>query len=175
VSRTASGSGRIGVTVALVAHDEKKAALSRFVRAHHGIVNGFRFMAPEDSARALEGIPLEIESFAPDSMGGDLQIGAAIVEGRVDGVIFLTSPFAASPYEPDVHTLLRVCDLEGVPVATNLASAEILLHHLAEASRPAQKLQHRHDDPVPQRGLRLVPPLQEDEDDIPAERRTVHD
>jgi dephospho-CoA kinase len=175
VSRSTSDSGRIGVTVALVAHDEKKEALSRFVRAHHGIVDGFRFMAPEDSARALEGIPLEIESFAPDSMGGDLQIGAAVVEGRVDGVIFLTSPFAASPYEPDVQTLLKVCDLEGVPLATNLASAEILLHHLAEASRPARRPHHRHEDSVPLRGLRLVPPLQEDADEIPVTRRTAHE
>src|SRR5262249_26714286 len=66
--------------------------------------------------------------------GGDLQIGALIVDGGVDGLIFLRDPLTPHPHEPDVHALLRVCDIRQVPVATNLASAEILLHAMAESA-----------------------------------------
>jgi len=66
-------------------------------------------------------------------MGGDLEIGARIVAGDVDAVVFLRDPLTSHPHEPDIQALLKVCDIHGVPLATNLASAEILLRSLSQA------------------------------------------
>ncbi|HPP18250.1 MAG TPA: methylglyoxal synthase, partial [Fervidobacterium sp.] len=59
--------------------------------------------------------------------GGDMQIGAMIVNGKIDFVLFLRDPLTAQPHEPDVSALLRVCDVHNVPLATNLATAEALV------------------------------------------------
>jgi methylglyoxal synthase len=64
--------------------------------------------------------------------GGDQQIGALVATGEVDAVIFLRDPLTAHPHEPDVSALLRVCDVHNVPLATNLATAEAVLHLLLE-------------------------------------------
>jgi methylglyoxal synthase len=77
------------------------------------------------------GLPVECMQSGPE--GGDIQIGNRIVEGDVDAVVFLRDPLTAHPHEPDIQALLKVCDVHGVPVATNLASAEILLRSLSQA------------------------------------------
>ena len=64
--------------------------------------------------------------------GGDQQIGALVANGDINAVIFLREPLMAHPHEPDVSALLRVCDVHDVPLATNLASAEAVLHLLFE-------------------------------------------
>ena len=83
--------------------------------------------------RLAEELDLEVERVHSGPMGGDLEIGARIVAGDVDAVVFLRDPLAAHPHEPDIQALLKVCDVHGVPVATNLASAEILLRSLSQA------------------------------------------
>jgi methylglyoxal synthase len=150
-------------TVALMAHDEKKAELARFIRAHSGVLGRIRFIAPEDTARALEGIPITIHAVAPDAMGGDLHVGAAIVDGLVDALIFLQSPVAAMSWEPDLRPLLKVCDLEGIPVSTNVASAEILIHHFAASRGRAAGIRPRRDGALQPTGLRLVAPLERED------------
>ena len=65
-------------------------------------------------------------------LGGDQQIGALISNGDVDAVIFLRDPLMAHPHEPDVSALLRVCDVHHIPLATNIASAEAVLHLMFE-------------------------------------------
>jgi methylglyoxal synthase len=67
-------------------------------------------------------------------LGGDQQIGALIANEEVNAVIFLRDPLTAHPHEPDVSALLRVCDVHNVPLATNLATAEAVLHLMAEHS-----------------------------------------
>lgn len=123
-------SQRPAITVALIAHDAKKEELARFMRAHLGLTREFRFMAPEDTACTVDDPGLDLEVLAPDTLGGDLQIAAAVVEGRVDAVIFFVDPLASLPCEPSAATMLKVCDLEPIPIATNRAMGEILLHHL---------------------------------------------
>ncbi len=81
-----------------------------------------------------EELGLPIERMATGPGGGDLQIGR-IVEGGVDAVISLRDPLTAHPHEPDIQAFLKVCDVHRVPVATNVASAEILRHFLAEHGR----------------------------------------
>jgi methylglyoxal synthase len=76
-------------------------------------------------------LALPVECVEGGPYGGDLQIGARVVEGQIDAVVFLRDPLTAHPHEPDIQALLKVCDVHGVPLATNRASAEILLHVLA--------------------------------------------
>ena len=123
------------ITLAMLAHDAKKEDLRSFTHAHREIMGSFRILAPEDTARVIADQSLDVDALAPDMLGGDMQIGAAVVEGRVDAVIFLHDPLAALPAEPDVKMFLKVCDLERVPIATNLATAEILIRHLGRISR----------------------------------------
>lgn len=125
------------ISVGLIAHDSKKESLARFMRAHRRVVSRFRFIAPEDTATAVADVPLNIEVLAPDTQGGDLQLAAAVVEGRLDAVIFLNDPLAALPSEPLVATMMKVCDLEPIPMVTNVAAAEVLVHHLERMAAQA--------------------------------------
>lgn len=123
--------GRDGITMALIAHDEKKDDLVRFVRAHREVVASFHLIATGTTGgRLADELGLDIERMASGPLGGDIQIGARIVEGRVDAVVFLRDPLTAHPHEPDIQALLKVCDVNDVPVATNIATAEILLSAL---------------------------------------------
>ncbi|MGH2725630.1 MAG: hypothetical protein ACRDKS_01510, partial [Actinomycetota bacterium] len=78
---------RAPTTVGLIAHDSKKEELAGFFGTHHRIARRLRFLAPEDTARAIDVAGLDIDILAPDTLGGDLQVAAAVVEGRVDAVI----------------------------------------------------------------------------------------
>jgi methylglyoxal synthase len=75
---------------------------------------------------------LEVERVASGPQGGDLEIGAMIVRGDVQAVVFFRDPLTAHPHEPDIQAVLKVCDVHDVPLATNRASAEILLDRVAE-------------------------------------------
>jgi methylglyoxal synthase len=85
------------------------------------------------------GLPVRLLQSGP--LGGDQQIGALIGSGVVDAVIFLRDPLTAHPQEPDVSALLRICDVHNVPLATNLATAEAVLHVMAEQPQALRKHQ----------------------------------
>ena len=122
--------------IALIAHDAKKRVLLGLARAHIHTLVRRRLLVTATTGRALtEALGLQVEAVASGPEGGDLQIGARIVAGDVDAVIFLRDPLTAHPHEPDIQALLKVCDIHGVPVATNLASAGILLRFEAERER----------------------------------------
>lgn len=129
------GDERHRAVLALVAHDEKKDELLRLARQYRTTLARLHLLATahtgQDIARELD-LPVELVNSGPQ--GGDMQIGAKIVEGTVDAVVFLRDPLTAHPHEPDIQALLKVCDVHGVPVATNLASAEILLRSLSQAA-----------------------------------------
>ncbi|MNC36733.1 Methylglyoxal synthase [compost metagenome] len=78
----------------------------------------------------MEATSLQIHRFLSGPLGGDQQIGALIAQNEMDLVIFLRDPLLAQPHEPDITALLRLCDVHGIPVATNVASAEILVRAL---------------------------------------------
>jgi methylglyoxal synthase len=120
--------------LALVAHDEKKDDLLRLARQHRTTLARLHLIATAHTGRQLaDELDLSVECVQSGPKGGDIQIGARIVEGGVDAVVFLRDPLTAHPHEPDIQALLKVCDVHGVPVATNLASAEILLRSLTQA------------------------------------------
>jgi methylglyoxal synthase len=120
--------------LALVAHDEKKDDLLRLAKRYRSSLDRLHLLATFHTGALLsEEVGLPVERFGSGPEGGDIQIGARIVQGDVDAVVFLRDPLTAHPHEPDIQALLKVCDVHGVPVATNLASAEILLRSLSQA------------------------------------------
>lgn len=121
------------VALALVAHDSKKEDMVRLVKAHKGNLAELVLVATRGTGQAIQArarLPVTLVQSGPH--GGDQQIGALIASGDVRVVIFLRDPLMAHPHEPDVSALLRVCDVHDVPLATNLASAEAVLHLLFE-------------------------------------------
>jgi methylglyoxal synthase len=124
--------------VALIAPDAKKSDLLRLVAGNLRLFDGFRLLATRTTGQLIRSeleLPVELMSSGP--MGGDLQIGARIVEEKIDALIFLRDPLTAHPHEPDIQALLKMCDVHQIPVATNLASAEILLSFLARRQERA--------------------------------------
>lgn len=122
--------------LALIAHDAKKEAMVAFVSRHVEFLRSQRLMATRTTGTLIAtqtGLPVEAMLSGP--MGGDLQIGARIATGHVRAVVFLRDPLTAHPHEPDIAALLKVCDIYNVPLATNLATAEVLVRHLHDLDR----------------------------------------
>lgn len=118
--------------LALIAHDGKKDDMLRFAREHVDVLRRLRLFATATTGSLLAAeLGLEVERVASGPQGGDLEIGARIVEGDVHAVIFFRDPLTAHPHEPDIQAVLKVCDVHDVPLATNRASAEILLEGIA--------------------------------------------
>lgn len=121
-------------TLALVAHDEKKDDLLRLAGRYRSTLSNLRLLATgHTGGQIADDLDLDVERVHSGPEGGDLEIGARIVDGEVDAVVFLRDPLTSHPHEPDIQALLKVCDIHGVPLATNLASAEILLRSLSQA------------------------------------------
>lgn len=115
-------------TVALIAHDQKKQQMLDFVREHLALLAPHSLLATATTGRRLrDELNLNVHTYLSGPLGGDQQIGARIAAGEVDLVIFLRDPLTAQPHEPDITALLRVCDVHNVPVATNLAGADLLV------------------------------------------------
>ncbi|HVK06529.1 MAG TPA: methylglyoxal synthase [Armatimonadaceae bacterium] len=117
--------------LALIAHDGKKKDMAAFVERHRDRLVGVPLLATNTTGGVIThmtGLPVRRVLSGP--MGGDLQIGALVAEGAVRGVIFLRDPLQPHPHEPDISALLKVCDTHNVPLATNLATAEMLLDNL---------------------------------------------
>src|SRR3989338_9230958 len=120
-------------TLALVAHDSKKDDMVQLVKTHKKELTGVDLITTRSTGQTIEertGLPVTLLQSGP--LGGDQQIGALVANGDADAVIFLRDPLTAHPHEPDVSALLRVCDVHNVPLATNLATAEAVLHLIAE-------------------------------------------
>ncbi len=114
--------------LALIAHDAKKEEMVAFCRRHRELLSRFPLLATGTTGgRIEEATGLGVERVLSGPLGGDLQIGARVAEGRVLAVIFLQDPLTAKPHEPDIQALVRVCNVHGVPLATNLAAAEALV------------------------------------------------
>lgn len=114
--------------IALIAHDRCKPDMVAFARVHAHTLRDRALIATRTTGAMLEReVGLEVECYLSGPEGGDLQIGAQIAEGNVSAVIFLRDVLTAQPHEPDITALLRVCDVHNVPVATNLATAEMVL------------------------------------------------
>lgn len=121
--------------IALIAHDEKKPEIIEFVRRNRSILINCDLIATGTTGKLIEeeiGLPVQRMESGP--LGGDQMIGAEVARERLDGVIFIRDPLTAQPHEPDITALLRVCDVHNVPLATNLATAELILHGIIEGN-----------------------------------------
>ena len=117
--------------VGLIAHDTKKAALVAFVSEHcERFARHTLYATGHTGARLAEATGLDVNRLMSGPMGGDQQMGSRIAEGQIDVLFFLRDPLFAHPHEPDVTALLRVCDVRNVPVATNLATARLVVQML---------------------------------------------
>ena len=119
------------MNIALIAHDKMKDTMIGFCIAYEKILEKYGLYGTGTTAkRIMYETSLSINRLASGPLGGDQQIGALIVSQDIDLVIFLRDPHTAQSHEPDIQALIRLCDVYHVPVATNLASAEIFINAL---------------------------------------------
>ncbi len=115
-------------TLALIAHDGKKADLVAFATFNRVALARFDLVATATTGQLLrEKVGLEVETVLSGPQGGDAQIAALVAEGRVRAVLFFVDPLSAHPHDPDIRAVLRVCNVHNVPIATNLAAADLFL------------------------------------------------
>lgn len=125
------GSGRR--MIALIAHDQQKGAMQTFCAQHRAILAQYDLIATGTTGlRIAEATGLDVTRYLSGPLGGDAQIASRVAVGEVLAVIFLVDPLYAHPHEPDIQSLLRVCNVHNVPLATNLATATIVVRNLAE-------------------------------------------
>jgi len=119
--------------IALIAHDKKKSDMIDLAVRFRDVLDGKELFATGTTGTMVMGeTGLRITRMKSGPLGGDQQIGSMIAEGKMDMVIFLRDPLTAQPHEPDVSALLRLCDVQSIPLATNVRSAEIMLSALRE-------------------------------------------
>lgn len=113
------------MTIAIIAHDGKKADMVGFIKDHIELFKSrnIQLVATGTTGSHLERAGLEVEKMASGPMGGDAQIASRLVEGKVDMVIFFRDPLGKHPHEVDVNMLMRLCDVYNIPLATNPAAA----------------------------------------------------
>ncbi|MFD1357965.1 methylglyoxal synthase [Fictibacillus halophilus] len=117
--------------IALIAHDKKKNDMINFTIAYKDILMDHTLYATGTTGSKInEATNLSINLLQSGPLGGDQQIGALIAENELDLVLFFRDPLTAQPHEPDVSALMRLCDVYQIPLATNLASAELFIKSL---------------------------------------------
>lgn len=118
-------------SIALIAHDGKKAELVEFVIRFRKFFSQVPTIATRTTGTKLMEQGFKVEMVASGPRGGDAQIAARITEGQVAGVIFFRDPMGKHPHEPDINMLLRLCDVYNIPLATNPATAELIARNIA--------------------------------------------
>lgn len=118
--------------IAVIAHDGKKAEMVQFLLEHKSILlnKNITLVATGTTGKKAKKAGFNVTSFLSGPIGGDAQIAARVAEGKTEMVFFFRDPLAKHPHEPDIFMLMRLCDVHDVPLATNPATAEILVKSL---------------------------------------------
>lgn len=119
------------MNIALIAHDSKKELMTQFCIAYCGILSKHTLCATGTTGKLVaEATGLTIERYLSGSQGGAQQIGSRIACDEIDLLLVFRDPLNPKPGEPNEANLLRLCDVHNIPVATNIATAEALIHSL---------------------------------------------
>lgn len=134
------------LNVALIAHDRMKEQMVNFCYAYESILKNYGLYATGTTGGRIEaGTTLNVNKLASGPLGGDQQIGSLIVTQEIDLVIFLRDPLTPQPHETDIQALIRLCDVHYVPIATNLASAEIFVKALNQGDLDWRTLRKKYN------------------------------
>ncbi|MFD2704465.1 methylglyoxal synthase [Salibacterium lacus] len=135
------------MNIALIAHDKKKEDMIRFVQAYEPVLRNHQLHATGTTGSRIEAeTGLHVHKHLSGPLGGDQQIGALIAENNMDLILFLRDPLTAQPHEPDITALLRLCDVHTIPLATNMATAEVLVKGLDHGMLDFRNVQRRRED-----------------------------
>lgn len=119
------------MNIGLVAHDAKKKLMQNFCIAYRAILQKNELFATGTTGRLIEEVTsLTVHKFLAGHLGGEQQLGSQIEHNQIDLVIFLRDPLSPKKIEPDVNNIMRLCDVHNIPIATNLATAELLIKSL---------------------------------------------
>ena len=115
--------------IALIAHDGKKEQMMQWCEKNKDILQKHFLCGTGTTARMItDRTGLPVKGYNSGPLGGDQQVGAKIVEGKIDLVVFFSDPLSAQPHDPDVKALLRIAQVYDIPIANNLASADSIIH-----------------------------------------------
>lgn len=125
-------------TIALIAHDGKKADMVAFAIQNREAIKRFELIATGTTGRLLEEkVGLDVQRMLSGPLGGDAQIAARVVVGDIQAVFFFVDPLDKHPHDPDIQTLMRACNVHNIPLATNAATAQFILRsEVLEGSTP---------------------------------------
>lgn len=124
--------GKNEKTLALIAHDGKKADMVAFGMNQKAVLDQYHLIATSTTGEILqEKVGLNIERMLSGPIGGDAQIAARVAEGEVAAVFFFVDPLGKHPHDPDIQSLLRICNAHNVPLATNPATAAYIISEKA--------------------------------------------
>lgn len=116
-------------TIALIAHDNKKAEMVNWAMKNKSVLEKFELCGTGTTAKLVaDATDLKVKRYFSGPLGGDQQIGAKIAERKIDLVIFFWDPLESQPHDPDVKALLRIAVVYDIPIATNKATAEYVIH-----------------------------------------------
>lgn len=120
--------------IAIIAHDGKKADMVQFLNKNNEILHkeNIKIIATGTTGSKAEAAGIKVKKMLSGPMGGDAQIAARVAEGKCKMVLFFKDPMSSHPHEPDINMLIRICDVHNVPLATNEATAQLLLNAIAE-------------------------------------------
>ena len=133
------------MNIAFIAHDAKKELMVQFCIAYCGILSRHNLYATGTTGKIVsETTGLKIINFLSGSQGGGQQISAKIACDEIDMLLFFRDPINPKPHEPNDMNLLRICDMHNVPVATNIATAELLIPGLERGDLDWREVMRHH-------------------------------
>ena len=120
---------KVKKTIALIAHDNKKADMVNWALKNKETLAKYDLCGTGTTAKLVaEATDLTVKRYLSGPLGGDQQIGAKVAEGKIDMVIFFWDPLESQPHDPDVKALLRISVVYDIPIATNRATADYVIH-----------------------------------------------
>ncbi|OWP83742.1 methylglyoxal synthase [Flavobacterium davisii] len=122
------------MVIALIAHDVKKADMVQFVSRNLDLLlkENIKIIATGTTGSQVEVTGIKVEKLLSGPLGGDAQIAARVAVGKCKMVLFFKDPMSNHPHEPDINMLIRICDVHNIPLATNEATAQLLLDAIAK-------------------------------------------